>query len=122
MDNQTMILSSSKTLYYKGFQKRIFKCLPIFEGKDVSCRVVFLPEIAKDNFRRLVGKLLVELYGNSAIFFNSEHGGQLSGLLRGMLMDIDIENKPDIRSLVFECMTLMEKMIKESKEGEDCGV
>ncbi len=121
MDNQMVLLSSSKVLYYQGFQRRVFKSLPIFEGKDMSGRVVYLPEIAKDNFRRHVGKLLVELYGNSSIFFSTEHGGQLAGLLRGMLMEINIESKPDVRSIVFECMTIMERIIKTTKEGEDCG-
>lgn len=115
----------SLTIYYKGFQKRLYKTLPILEGKDISGRVVFLPEIAKENFQKHVGKLLVEVYGNSSLFFTLETGGQLVGLLRGMLLDIDIENAPAVRSLVFDCMTLIEKNMKHiqrEREGDESGI
>ena len=103
--------------YYKRLSSRIYKCLPILEGKDLSGRIVYLPEIGQENFKKHVAKILIEIYGNASIFFCTEYSAQILGLLRSLLMEIEITNKPQIRTVVFDCMSLLEKVISQIKEG-----
>ena len=113
MDEKIIVSKEITIAYYKRLSGRIYKCLPILEGKDLSGRVVYLPEIAKENFRKHTSKLLIEIYGNSAIFFTTENSMQIIGLLRGMLMEIDIENRPEIRTIIFDCITLLHKAVEQ---------
>jgi hypothetical protein len=109
-------------LYYKRLSGRIYKCLPILEGKDLSGRIIYPPEIAKENFKKHASKLLIEIYGNATIFFSTEYALQVIGLLRGMLMDVNIEDKPEIRTLVFDCISLLHKAISQLEEGDGIGI
>jgi len=119
MDKKIVIPKGVVVLYYKRLSSRIYKSLPIVEGKDLEGRVVSPIEIARKNFKKHISKMLLEIYGNSSIFFSTEYAIEVSGLLRGMLMEIDIENKPEIRTLVFDCISLLNKGIKKLEEGDD---
>ena len=119
MDNKIVIPKGVVILYYKRLSGRIYKSLPTIEGKDLTGKIVFEPVVAKENFKKHVSKLLVEIYGNSSIFFTTEQAVQVSGLLRGMLMDVDIDNKPTIRTLIFDCISLLDKAVTVIEEGDD---
>lgn len=104
-------------LYYKRISSRIYKTLPILEGKDLSGKVIYSPEVAKENFKKHMSKLLVEIHGNSDIFFNTEYAIEVRGILRSTLMEVDIDNRPKIRTLVFDCISLLDKAVAKI-EGE----
>jgi hypothetical protein len=103
--------------YYKNLLNACWKALPIYEGKDIKTKmVVYSPEEAFNQFQKYISNLLVEIYGNSGLFFKSVHSMQLIGILRGMLQEIKInsdEEHKKIKPLIFKCTNLCEKMIKE---------
>ncbi len=119
MDKKIIIPKGVVVLYYKRLSSRVYKILPILEGKDLKGKVVFTPEIAKENFKKHLSKLLLELYGNSSVFFTTECSLEVIGILKGILMTVSPDNKDIIRTSVFDCMSLLEKGIKKIEEGDD---
>jgi hypothetical protein len=117
MDNKIIVSKDVVILYYKRLSGRVYKTLPIIEGKDLSGKIVFLPETAKENFKKHISKLLVEIHGNSDIFFDTEYAVEVRGILRSMLMEVDIDNKPEIRTLVFDCISLLHKAVEQLEKG-----
>lgn len=118
MDKTNDISKDVVVLYFKRLSKRVFKSIPILEGKDLHGRVIYPVKIAEENFKKHVSKLLVEIYGNSSIFFSNEYSIEIIGLLKSLLMDIDIEDRPPVRGIIFDCISLLDKVIKITEEGD----
>ena len=100
--------------YYKRMINSFFKILPIYQGMDSKTkRVVYLPHVAYEQFQQYVSNLLVEIYGNSGLFFESEYSVQIVSILRGILIDIKMDELKRLKPLVFQCISLCNKVIEE---------
>jgi len=109
--------------YYKNLINSVFKILPIFENLDFKTKTILNRENGFRNFQVYIGNLLVEVHGNSTLFFCSSNSIKLVGILRGMLSEITIDDHKKVKSLTMECINICKKIIQEiEKEGEDIGL
>ena len=101
--------------FYKALtslRNRIWKLLPIYEGKDKQGGVIIPPETAYRNFKKNLQKLTVEVNGANDIFFSSSYFVQLLCLLQG-LDSVTIDEHEKVKNIVTHCADLCEKI----KEG-----
>lgn len=105
--------------YFNSLVNRVWKCIPILEGRDASGRVVYLPDIAKENFQKYLGKILIEIYGNSEYFFIKDRSFQVIGILKGCLMEVPVDDFNKVRSCIFDTTNLLSRMIEDLKKGGD---
>lgn len=100
--------------YWNSLQGGLYKILPIYEGRDLfSKNVVFSQEDAYNHFQQYVSSLLVEIYGNSKLFFETVHAVKIVSILRGILEEIKIDEHKKLRPLVFQCVNLCKKISDE---------
>jgi hypothetical protein len=103
--------------YFKDLIHRVYKCIPVLEGRDFSGRVVYLENISKENFQKYLSKLILEIYGNSDLFFLNEKPVRILGILEGTIKE-DPDNFAKIRSNIFDCTSILEKIIKDLEKEE----
>jgi hypothetical protein len=105
--------------YYKGLINSCFKLIPIYNGEEYKTRkIIYLPDIAYNNYQIYLGNLIVEIYGNSQLFFCSETSIKLIGILRGMIQEIQINEQEKVKRLTRECINLCKKIIQEIERLE----
>lgn len=103
--------------YYKGLINSIYKLLPLYEGcKFKSKDIIYTPEEAYKNYQIYLTNLIVEIYGNSQLFFQSENSMKLISILRGMIQEIKLDEHQTVKRLTMECINLCKKIIKEIEE------
>jgi hypothetical protein len=108
--------------YYKGLIGNFYKILPLYEGRDLKTKqIVYLPDIAYQNFQNYVSNLLVEVYGSSNLFFVNEYSIKIVSILQGILHKVEIDKHKKLKTLVFQCVSLCEKIIVEL-EGRNNGL
>lgn len=103
----------SKIKYLTSLRNRIWKLLPIYEGKDKSGQVVLPFEKAYCNFYKNLEKLILEISGANEIWYETSEYVELLYLLTGMKTFL-AEDHDRIKSIVVHCADLCEKMKKRS--------
>jgi hypothetical protein len=100
--------------YYKGLINSCFKIIPIYNGeKFKSKEIIKNPEDAYKDYQIYLSNLLVEIYGNSQLFFQSENSIKLISLLKGMIKEIRLNENTRVKQIVRECIGLCKKIIIE---------
>lgn len=121
MNGQGEISMEHKELvikYYKKLINSLFKPLPIFEGKDNSGKITYDEETAFRNFQIYISNLLVEIHGNSQLFFCSDNSIKLASILKGMLSEIQIGEQPKVKRLIMQCINICKQIILEIEKEE----
>jgi hypothetical protein len=114
VDNKELLIK-----YYKGLINSIFKAMPLYEGlKYKSKEVVYSSEEAYKNYQIYLSNLIVEIYGNSQLFFYSDNSIKLISLLRGMIQEIKLNEQQRVSRLTKECINLCKKIITEIEKEE----
>jgi hypothetical protein len=104
--------------YYKGLVNSIYKILPIYENKDYKTKQVLNQNDGFKNFQIYLGNLLVEIYGNSQLFFCSENSIKLISIIRGMIQEIHINEHQRVKRLIMDCINICKKIINEIEAKE----
>lgn len=110
--------------YYKCLINSIYKILPLYEGKKYKSNIIFYSsEEAYKNFQVYLTNLLVEIHGNSQLFFQSDNSIKLISIIRGMIQEVQPGEQIKVKRLTMQCISLCKKIIKEieEKESEDIG-
>jgi hypothetical protein len=119
VNGQVEILEYKELLikYYKGLVNSIYKLLPLYEGRRYRTSDIFHnKEDAYKYFQVYLSNLLVELHGNSQLFFCSDNSIKLISILKGMIQEISIDEHTKVKRLTMECINLCKKIIKEIEE------
>lgn len=95
-----------------SLRNRIWKLLPIYEGKDMSGRITISEMAAYKNFKKNLQKVTIEVYGANDILFQNTQFVQLLCLLQG-LESVKIDEHEKVKNIVKHCADLCEKI----KEG-----
>jgi hypothetical protein len=106
-------IDKDKTLV--SLRNRVWKLLPIFEGKDKSGNIVFVPDKAYKNYLKNLQKISTEVWGANEILFQDERFVQLLCLLQG-LENTTVEDHAKIKTIITHCTDLCEKM--RVKDGD----
>lgn len=102
--------------YYKNLINSIFKLIPLMNGEEYKTRrIIYSPEEAFKNYQIYLNNLIVEMYGNS-IFFMSDNSIKLLSIIIGMIQQIQVGENQKVKQLVFECINLCKKIIKEIEQ------
>lgn len=110
--------------YYRGLVNSVYKGLPIFEGrKNKSGDIIYDAETSYRNYQIYLTNLLVEIYGNSQLFLQSENSIKLISILRGML-EVEKNDHPTVKRLTMQCIGICKKIIEEidQRECDDIGL
>jgi hypothetical protein len=106
--------------YYQGLVNSLFKLLPLYEGRKYrTSGIVYSQDEAYKNYQIYLSNLLIEIYGNSQSFFQSENSIKLVSILRGMVQEIKIDEQPKVKRLTMECINICKKIIVELEGDED---
>lgn len=115
MDFNIKITDQSNVRYITSLRNRIWKLLPIYEGRDKDKRIVLPADKAYSNFYKNLEKLILEVSGASEIWFENSYYIELLYLLTGMKTFL-AEDHARIKSIVTHCTDLCEKIKKELLE------
>lgn len=88
-----------------------WKALPIFEGKDLSNKVVYTPEEALENYRKHLSFLITKVSGATKVWSDNQYYVELLYLLNGM-QDFTIDDHDRVKYIVNHCITLINNMKK----------
>lgn len=100
--------------YYKKLKGSLFKIIPLYEGRDFKTRkVTLVPEAAFNSYKNYTSNLLVELHGNSSLFFVSAYSIKVFNIIRGMLLEVEMDEHERVKSCVMECINLCDKIMEE---------
>ena len=113
MEYKISISPTAKIKYLTSLRNRIWKLLPIYEGKDKSGKVVMEFEKAYANFYKNLEKLVVEMSGANEIWYDNGEYHELLYLLTGM-KTFTAEDHDRIKTIVVHCADLCEKMKQRS--------
>ena len=115
MDYNIKITDQSNVRYITSLRNRVWKLLPIYEGRDKDKKIVMSADKAYDNFYKNLEKLILEVSGASEIWFENSYYIELLYLLTGMKTFL-AEDHARIKSIVTHCTDLCEKIKKELLE------
>jgi hypothetical protein len=108
--------------YYEGLINSTYKLLPLYEGRKYKTSgIYFSKEEAYKNYQIYLSNLLVEIHGNSKLFFCSNNSMRLISVLKGMIQEIQIDEHQKVKRLTMECINLCKKIIEEIEGSEDIG-
>lgn len=107
MPNKYDFAPSDKYLVH--LRNKIWKLLPIYEGKDNTGEIVSSREKAYEKFYLSLSRLLVELTGAKNIEADNGYYVELIYLLEGMLSFSEDEHDR-VRDIVLHCCNLCEKI------------
>ena len=107
MPNKYDFNPSSK--YIVHLRNKIWKLLPIYEGKDNKGEIIDSREKAYEKFYLSLSRLLVELTGAKNIETDSAYYVELIYLLEGMKTFNENEHSR-VRDIVLHCCNLCEKI------------
>ena len=96
-----------KIAYLNKAVGKIFKLLPIYEGKDIYGNVVCTPDEAKINFQKQIVLLETELMG---LDFSDSKINDLMLLLSGMKR-YDVGQHTEVKCCVIKAINLCKKII-----------
>jgi hypothetical protein len=101
-----------------GLKKKIYKLLPVIEGRDISGKVIYDEITARVNFRKNLIVLINKVAGASVIWFENPQWREILYQLQGLLA-YDYPHE-QVRQIIFYCTNdLCEKM--KLKEGVRSG-
>jgi len=112
MEYNFEIDAKSLNKFLTSLRNRIWKLLPIYEGRDKQGGIVIPPDIAYKNFKKNLQKLVIEVYGANDIFFSNTYFVQLLCLLQG-LESINIDEHEKVKIVVTHCADICEKIKEE---------
>ena len=84
MEYNINLSPTARIKYLTSLRNRIWKLLPIYEGKDKSGKVVIQFDKAYDNFYKNLEKLVLEMSGANEIWYDNAEYVELLYLLTGM--------------------------------------
>jgi hypothetical protein len=114
MDNKELLLK-----YYKHLINSCFKLIPLYNGEKYRSKIIiYEPEEAFKNFQIYLSNLLIEIHGNSLIFFHSENSVKLLSILKGMISQVGCNEHTKVKRLTMECINICKKIIKEIESEE----
>lgn len=100
--------------YYNNLINSCFKIIPIYNGEKFKTKeVVKNLEESYNDYQIYLGNLLVEIYGNSQLFFCSGNSIKLVSILKGMIQEIKVNEKQKVKRLTMECINLCKKIVIE---------
>jgi hypothetical protein len=100
-------INSDKMLI--SLRNRIWKLLPIYEGKNKEGIIILTNSKAYNNYKKNLDKLIIEVWGASEIWFANHNFVQLLCLLQGM-KTITEDDHDRLKTTVTHCTDLCEKM------------
>lgn len=95
--------------YFASLKNRIWKLLPIFEGKGMDRKIVYSREEAYEKYQLYLLRVLTELDGAKNINKNNGYYAELYYLLEGM-KDFSCDEHDRVRDIVLHCCGLCEKL------------
>jgi hypothetical protein len=107
MPKYNMKFSTDREIH--SLQNQIFKLLPLYEGIDMSGKVIYDEINAHINFKKNLTLLINKVVGASSIWFENQYFADLLYQLEG-LSKYDYSHA-EIRQIIFYCTNdLCEKM------------
>lgn len=94
-----------------------WKALPIFEGKDLSNKVVYSPEEALVNYKKHLSFLITKVSGATKVWSDNQYYAELFYLLNGM-QDFTEDEHERVKSMVNRCIDLINSMKKVVENNE----
>jgi len=113
MEYNINLSPTARIKYLTSLRNRIWKLLPIYEGKDKSGKVVIQFDKAYDNFYKNLEKLVLEMSGANEIWYDNAEYVELLYLLTGMKTFL-AEDHDRIKYIIVHCADLCEKMKQRS--------
>jgi hypothetical protein len=109
MEHQDLLIK-----YYKNLINSVFKLLPLYNGEQYKTKeIIYSSENAFKNYQIYLSNLLVEIYGNNQLFFQSDNSIKLISILKGMIQEIQPNEHKKVKRLTMECINICKKIIKE---------
>lgn len=94
--------------YMMSLKNRIWKLLPIYEGKNLDKKVVCTREEAYNNFYMYLSRITTELVGAKNINKDNGYYAELLYLLEGM-KEFSEDEHDRVRDIVLHCCNLCDK-------------
>lgn len=99
--------------YFKKLPNKIFKILPIYEGKDIYTNNINCDSItAYGNYQSYLDTFTIELSGASNIFPHTSKFIEILALIEGMKTIKEYEHKK-VKKIVFKCINKCKLIYKE---------
>ena len=96
---------------------KLFKILPIYEGKAIYKEIIYTPEQAYQHYKIHLEEVIVEIVGDYYLYNNNSKFLELLSILEG-LKNVGIDEHQTVRAMVFKCTNLCSEL-KELNDNED---
>lgn len=88
--------------YNARLRDRVWKLIPIYEGRNECGEIVYSPEEATVHFKKNLNRVCTELYGNKDSKNDDARYTEVINLLEGMKV-YDSNMHSEVRDVVFYC-------------------
>lgn len=93
-----------------SLRNKIWKLLPIYEGKDRDGKETIPLSQAYENYRKNLSRLIVQVTGAEKIWFEKPYYTELSCLLVGLERNFILNQHDEIKTIIAHCTDLCERM------------
>lgn len=108
--------SQNKIQYFVNLRNKIWKLLPIYEGRDKDKKIVYSVDQAYNNFYQSLTRIVTEVLGLKNIYNENPQYAELLYILEGMKTFSEAEHDR-VKDVVLYCCNLCEKMKEECTNG-----
>lgn len=95
--------------YFISLKNRIWKLLPIYEGKGINKEIIYSKDDAFGKYQLYLSRILTELDGAKNINKSNTRYAELYYLLEGM-KNFTLDDHKKVRDIVLHCCGLCEKL------------
>lgn len=88
---------------------RVWKLLPVYEGKDKDGRVICEKEEALKRFKKNLNRVITEINGAESIFSDNNRYIELVNILNGLKF-YDSEKHDELKDIIFYCCDILESV------------
>jgi len=88
---------------------KIYKLLPIYEGKIINSDIAIGKDSAYANFQRNINMLILQIFGIIKKTGKKEYLQDIYFILEG-LKDVGTDNQIRVRNTIFDCVRLVKKL------------
>jgi len=101
--------SQNKLEYFTNLRNKIWKLLPIYEGRDKDKKIVYDSKEAYSNFYQSLARIITEVLGLKSVYYENAQYAELLYILEGMKTFSEAEHDR-VKDIVLYCCNLCEKM------------
>ncbi len=93
-----------------SLRNKIWKLLPIYEGRDRDGFIAVSSEQAYNNYCKNLQRLVLQVTGAEKIWFENPYYTELTCLLTGLEKNSSIDKHDELKDIITHCTALCEKM------------